>query len=335
MDKDNMLSLLKELNYHKEGLSHILILNGGRISSSSKDNTLIIYNKNTFKPDIIIEHLGNVNYFIQLRNTNIVTCSWDHTSKIIQLFPKKKYKIIQTLREHTDIVTKAIELEDGKLLTVGNDKFIIVWKQNPKNNNLYEVEKKLKCSIYENPYSNIVLINNDLLLCTSMSDYTLRFYEINNNFQLAFYFNDIDFSFSRNSILYINEKDLLLVGGKDDNGIYLFKLKKIPAFIGKFSCDWINKVNSIILLEDGDILMGVKEKNKEKEKGGEFGGDENEKYSYSICKFGINENKFTLLDKVKNAHKDLINGMIYWKKYDLFLSCSGDRKIKIWKMNKK
>ena len=95
MDKDNMLSLLKELNYHNEGLSHILILNGGRISSSSTDNTLIIYNKNTFKPDIIIEHLNYVNYFIQLRNTNIVTCSWDHTSKIIQLFPKKNIKLFK------------------------------------------------------------------------------------------------------------------------------------------------------------------------------------------------------------------------------------------------
>ena len=106
----------------------------------------------------------------------------------------------------------------------------------------------------------------------------------------------------------------------------------MPVFIGKFLRDWINQVNSIILLEDGDILIGVKEKNKEK--GAEPWGDENEKYSYSICKFGITENKFTLLDKAKNAHKDLINGIIYWKKCDLFLSCSADRKIKIWKMNK-
>ena len=67
-----------------------------------------------------------------------------------------------------------------------------------------------------------------------MSDYKLRFYEINNNFQLAFCFNDVDFSFSRNNILYINEKDLLLVGGKDDNGIYLFKLKKCLFLLVNF-----------------------------------------------------------------------------------------------------
>ena len=332
MDKGNMLSLFKELNYHKRGLSHILILKDGRLSSSSADETLIIYNKDTFKPDIIIQEHGDyVNYHIQLRNENIVTCSWDFTLKIIQLLPDNRYKIIQTLEEHEDVVDKAIELEDGKLLTVADDKFIILWKQNAKNNNLYEVEKKIKCSVERYPNSNIVLINNDLLLGTSQSDYKLRFYEINNNFQLGFFFDGVVFSFSRNSVLYINEKDLLFVGGTNDNGIYLFKLKKIPAFIGKYFDDWINEVHSIILLEDGDIVMGVQE--KEKGKGDENDGNEN--YSFSICKFGINKNEVVLLDKVKNAHEDLINGIIHWKEKNMFVSCSKDRKVKLWKINKK
>ena len=34
-------------------------------------------------------------------------------------------------------------------------------------------------------------------------------------------------------------------------------------FIGKFFNDWINEVYSIILLTDGDILMGIHEKQKE------------------------------------------------------------------------
>ena len=90
-----MLSLYKELNYHTKGLSHILILKDGRLSSSAGDNTLIIYNKDTFEPDIIIrEHTNYVNYHIQLRNENIVTCSWDNTLKIIKLIPNNKYEVI-------------------------------------------------------------------------------------------------------------------------------------------------------------------------------------------------------------------------------------------------
>ena len=143
-----MLTLQKELNYHTEGLSHILILKDGRLSSSGADEKLIIYNKDTFKPDlIIIEHTDYVNYHIQLRNENIVTCSWDFTLKIIKLLPNNKYEVIQVLEEHTDVVDKALEMEDGKLLTCTDDKLIIIWKKNI-NNNLFEVEKKINCSVH-------------------------------------------------------------------------------------------------------------------------------------------------------------------------------------------
>ena len=324
-----MFSLFKELNYHRGGLSHILILKDGRLCSSSSDNTLIIYNSINFKPDLIIkEHSDYVNYHIQLKNENIVTCSWDNTLKIIKLLGTCKYKIIQTLKEHKFVVDKAIELENGKLLTVADDLFVILWKKNEKNNDLYEVEKKIKSSMNDYPNSNIVLMNNDLLLCTSQSDFKIRFYEINNNFQLEFYFDMIHFSFSRNSVLYIEEKDLLFVGGKENNGLYLFKLKKFPHLIGKFFGDWINEIHSIILLEEGNVLMGVHEKKKGKE-------GENEKSEFSICKFGINENKVILLNKAKNAHKELINGITHWKQKNLFVSCSLDSKIKLWKVNEK
>ena len=64
-----------ELNFHSRGLSHILVLKDGRLSSSSADNTLIIYDKYNFNPEIIIqEHTDFVNYHIQLKNENIVTC---------------------------------------------------------------------------------------------------------------------------------------------------------------------------------------------------------------------------------------------------------------------
>ena len=325
-----MLSLYKELNYHKNGLSHILILKDGRLSSSSADNTLIIYNKNTFEPDLIIkEHTDYVNYHIQLKNENIVTCSWDNTLKIIKLYPNNNYEVIQILTGHKNFVDKAIELEDGNLLTCSDDNTIILWNKNP-NNNLYEFKKRIITSISDEfPNTNIVLINDNLLLCSSLSDCKIRFFELKNDFQLIFYFDNIECCFSRNSILYLEDKDLLFVGGMNNNGIYLFKLKKIPNFIGKFFNDWIKEVHSIILLSDGDILMGIHEKQKEEE-------DFLENQKYSICKFRINENnkEITLLKKMENAHNDLINGIIDWKERDLIVSCSKDMKVKLWNINK-
>lgn len=320
-----MISLYKELTYHTDGLAHILVLKDGRLSSSSCDNSLIIYNKINFKPDLIIrEHYDYINYHIQLKNENIVTCSWDCTLKIIKLISNNKYEIVQILNEHTFFINKALELEDGKLLTCSDDKTIIVWKKN-LTNNLYEVEKKIICAQKEYPNVNIVLINENILLSSSKSDLQLRFYEINNNFQLIFTFDNVDCCFSRNSILYIEGKDLLLVGGENNNGIYLFKLNKIPIFIKKFYNDWFKEVYSIILLGNGDILMGVEEKEE----------NENEQIKFSICKFRINENNKELMfiKKYEKAHDDLINGLIEWKEKNLIVSCSKDTKVKLWNIN--
>ena len=45
------------LNYHKDWIICISILNDGRLISGSADNSIIIYNKITYQPDLIInEH---------------------------------------------------------------------------------------------------------------------------------------------------------------------------------------------------------------------------------------------------------------------------------------
>ena len=325
-----MLSLQKTINYHSKGLSHILILKDGRLSSSSSDGSLIIYNEN-FEPDLIInEHKDIVNYHIQLRNENIVTCSWDYTLKIIKLIGKDKYEVVQILKAHEFVVDKAIELEDGRLLTCADDNYIIIWKKNT-NNDLYELEKKVVNSLIEFPNANIVLINKNLLLGTSLNEFKLRFYEIDNNFQLIYSFDSIHCCFSRNSILYIEERDLLLVGGsgKYIGGIYLFKLKKIPYLIGNVHTNWIRNAHSIILLEDGNVLIGLEEYKRKKD----LIIDE----QFSICKFKIIENdkKLKLVNKLGKAHISLINGLIEWKEKDLIVSCSHDKQIKLWKMNDK
>ena len=254
-----------------------------------------------------------------------MTCSWDVTLKIIKLFPNNTYKVIQELKEHTFIVDKALETEDGKLITCANDKLVIVWKKN-KENNLFEVEKKINANNRDIPDSNIVLINQKILLCTSVSDKNLKFFEIKKDFQLMFAFNNIECCFSRNSIIYIKQKDLLLVGGTNNNGIYLFNIKKIPHFIGKYYSEFANEVYSIILLSDGDLLVGIKENDKEKKES-----------KNNICKFRINKKnkELLLVNKMENAHEDLINGIIDWKERDFIISCSKDKKVKIWTLNKK
>ena len=49
------------LNYHKDYIYCLSILNDGRLISGSADNSIIIYNKTTYQPDLIInEHKYSV-----------------------------------------------------------------------------------------------------------------------------------------------------------------------------------------------------------------------------------------------------------------------------------
>ena len=64
------------LNYHKNWILCLSILDDGRLISGSRDNSIIIYNKTTYRPDLIInEHKASLNSIIQLSSGILATCS--------------------------------------------------------------------------------------------------------------------------------------------------------------------------------------------------------------------------------------------------------------------
>ena len=90
-------------------MSCLTILNDGRIVSGSADKNIIIYNKISFRPDIIIkEHYDTIIYLIQLSSGELLTCS----KEIILLKIKDlSYEIIQRLKNNTNYVLKLIDLK--------------------------------------------------------------------------------------------------------------------------------------------------------------------------------------------------------------------------------
>ena len=89
------------LDYHKNNVNCLAILDDGRLVSGSLDNNIIIYNKMTYEPDIKIkEHEGSVYYLTKLSNGILASCSQDKSIKLFKInmklyklciFTKKKY----------------------------------------------------------------------------------------------------------------------------------------------------------------------------------------------------------------------------------------------------
>ena len=80
------------LQNHNSGIYWLCLLKDGRLVSCSSDRKIIIYNKNTFKSDIVIENEFNnvISFITQLSSGLLVSCC-DDTK--IKFFKMKNYNI--------------------------------------------------------------------------------------------------------------------------------------------------------------------------------------------------------------------------------------------------
>ena len=99
------------LNNHTGGVYCLSILKDGRLVSGTIDKSIIIYNKITYQPDLIIkEDNDDINYITYITTLNsgiLVSCSSDNSIKLFKI-KDNKYTILQTLNYHTSFVYKII-----------------------------------------------------------------------------------------------------------------------------------------------------------------------------------------------------------------------------------
>ena len=130
-----MKNPIHKLTNHTSGIICLCILNDGRLVSGSDDKSIIIYNKITYQPDIIIkEHNSSIYCIIQLSSGILASCSGDNTIKLFNI-NGMKYEILQTLNYHSSYVYKIIELKNKNLVSCSYDSSIIFYI---KDNNEYK-----------------------------------------------------------------------------------------------------------------------------------------------------------------------------------------------------
>ena len=121
-------------------ISCLCILNDGRLVSGFYDNSIIIYNKTTYQPDLIIkEHKNAITCIVQLSSGMLASCSEDKTIKLFNI-KGIKYEIIQSLNYHKKEVHKIIELKNTNLVSCSEDSSIIFYF---KDNNEYKMDYKI------------------------------------------------------------------------------------------------------------------------------------------------------------------------------------------------
>ena len=289
-------------NEHNNSIFCLLYLKDKRIASSGYDNNIFIYNKDSFEIDIKMkEHEGCVWFIAQNSKENLISCSYDKTIKIIELF-KDSYKILQILTHHSDSVLKVIELHNGNLVSCSNDKNIIIWEE---KSNLYLYKKTLEG--HKDIVYSIIEINENEIVSASRWEKSLFLWNIENN-NYNYILNNIDCGSSSNCLFSLNDK-YFIVGGL--NCIYIIDSKVYSIInIIDYNCE-DSYMRCFYKINDNIILSGNGAGN--------------------IQQWEINKNDYNwkLISVNNNVHTDYINSIIMDDEGRIF-TCSCDKSIKIF-----
>lgn len=106
----------------------IIVLQDGRLASAGEDNSIRIYNQKPFAPEITIqEHKKTVWDIIQLKNGNILSCSYnDKTMKEYILFKNNTYNLISIVDARKGSPQKIIELVNNEIPWIAENDIIFI-----------------------------------------------------------------------------------------------------------------------------------------------------------------------------------------------------------------
>ena len=287
------------LNNNTKSVYCLSILKDGRLVSGSFDNSIIICNKETYQPDIIIkEHNDAINCITILSSGILASCSWDNTIKLFNI-KDNNYDILQTLNDHTNKVYKIIELKNKSLVSCSSDKSIIFY--NKDNNNKYIQYYKLNTK----GICRSVIETKDNEICYSEYKNKIYFYDLLQKKEIT-KINNINTNGYTLERFTMISKELLLIPGKNKISIInvnthnLLKIINVPNSGG---------ITSVCILNENILLTG------------DFNG--------AIRQWKIEGDSLILNSIKEKAH----NGHI-WSLIKIgngyIISGSEDKSIKIW-----
>ena len=209
-------NIYKNINTNKSEILCLQKLEDGRFASSDTNSNIIIYNNETFEPEINIENnSGKITYFIQLNNKNIVAAFYNFkfsTLKIIKIINKKDFEIIQNIQKpHSKLIFNLIQLKENNFISFSWDNSFKFWSLNNKNNLFKSTLTKKE----NNPLYNAIQTKENELLYEIPDSSTIIFFDLNKNEKITTLnnLNLINFFYGKR-MEKLNDKEIILAGNK-------------------------------------------------------------------------------------------------------------------------
>ena len=289
-------------NLGEKGINTILQLQDGRLASGGDDGSIIIYNKQTFVPELTIKkHKDSIYDIIQLKNGNLLSCSRnDKTMNEYKLNENNTYQVLSTVNVGQDNYPRQIvELENNEIGLVAYNHIIFYLNINNK------LDEDFKIKSDDNQigvFCEMLPVKPGELVIAGVTD-KIQFFELNTRKLKEIININRDICWAPFNLLCMMNERCLCVGGANKITIIDVYNKNIISEVeesGAHIC--LYKLNDNILLT------------------GKNNGD--------ITQWRINGNNLTFVNKKEKAHQNDINEIIRFN--NSIISCSYDHSIKIW-----
>ena len=300
---NNFCIKLKEpihiLKYHTSQIFCSTVLKDGRFVTGSQDNSIIIYNNKTFKPDLIIrEHTSAIYCVTQFSSGILASTSNDKTIKLYSI-NGNEYNVIQTLSYHADAVYRIYELNNKKLVSCSSDFSIIFYF---KYNNEYTKDFSIKTKGHN---GEIIQIKDNEICFIETTNNAICFFDLLER-KIITKISHLTLCYTIVESLLMISKDLLLAFGTEKLTIininYRGVIRTIDVSGSSYFC-------SACLLNNNILLTG----------------DNN----HRIMQWKIEGDNLILISKKENAHD---SGVYTLRKLENGLIISGDCEgvVKVW-----
>ena len=293
-----------KLKYHKNNIKCAIVLDDGRFATCSSDKSIIIYNKITFKPDLIIkEHCGSVNCILQLSSDMLASCSQDIQDSAIKIFKiyDNNYEVFQTLNYHEFFVYKIIELRNKKLVSCSDSSSIIIYSKDNHNKYIrdYAVKTRGICFCLIQTKENEICYYDD-----NNGNDSICFYDL---LEKKFKSEINNISVSGYSSFNMVTKDLLLITGYKTLSIINVNQRKLVRILNAPDSSYIY---ASCLLNKNILLTGD--------------------YNKKIKEWKIEGDNLELISTKENAHNNSISTIIKIGDRHILSGSFDDGIIKIW-----
>ena len=301
---DNFILNSKELIFkmNNKAVSFLCLLDDGRFTTASYYCNIFVYNKKTYKPDLVIKGHNSTVCIIKIKKNILVRCS---AYNDITLFKVKgnDYVVLQDFYyEHS--LHNITEIKNKNLLAFGSRNSIVIFLKNNDN----KIQKD-----YEIP------TNSYIKYIAQTKENEISYLESDDvNSKIYFYNLDerkIKFSLSKSHNPYYSgifnmiTKDLLMIG--EYNQMSLINVNNYKL------------VNQIII-SDSYFFSGICRLNENMFLAGDFYG--------KLRQWKIEGNNIKLIS-TKDAHKSAIQAVIKFDHGKIVSCCCSepsDKSFKIW-----